>query len=132
MKIIRLLCAGVLTYPFLASAGSAAAPPMGHWALPAGVTCAMTFEITPDGHIVRTTGELVYTTTASLTRDGKGWLLDEQLQDHNGRPSCRGDQADQVVEHLKNKAYIEVRGKTLRYRSSKDSGRVLSFVRSGA
>lgn len=129
MNICRMFFFAAFFTSCLAYSGSAAIPPTGIWVLPTGVACAMSFELTDDGRVVRTTGELVYTTTASLIPDGRGWLLDEKLQSNNDKKSCRGEVASEVAEHLKNKAYIEVKGEQLHYHHTKGRGKPLYFIR---
>ncbi len=131
MRAARHCLIATLLFPFSALAEPASAPSPGVWALLDGSACQMTFEITADHHIVRTTGTLSYTTTVAFTSEARGWVLHEQLEKDNGGVSCRGQGAPQVTEHLETDAYIELLGDTLFYYPSKSGGRHLEFERSG-
>ena len=132
MQIARQLLLTTILFPFLALAESASDPSPGVWTLPPGSVCEMTFQITTDHRIIRTTGTLSYTTTAVFVSEGRGWVLNEQLEEDNGGVSCRGQNASQVTQHLEKGAYIELLGDTLFYYLSRSDGRHLEFKRSSA
>jgi hypothetical protein len=92
----------------------------------------MALEFTADDRIVRTTGELIYTSTVITTVDGSGWLLTEELESQNGKPGCGGKSAEEVVSHLRHEAYVEVRGSVLRYYGAKGAKKVIEFTRADA
>jgi len=125
MKALVLCVAGFLS-PLAALAESPPGPE-GSWVLP-GSQCPFALEVA-NGHVTRTTGTLVYSTKATLEPSGEGWLLDEQLEKANDGKSCRGQKASVVVGHLKNRAYIEVKGDTLYYFHGKEKPLAHSFVR---
>lgn len=111
----------------------------GHWVLTpdaqerfAPACRGMTLEFTSDDHMVRTTGELIYTSAVSATADGSGWLLKEELESHNGKPGCGGKSAEEIVSHLRHEAYVEVDGGLLRYYGVKDAKKVVEFMRADA
>jgi hypothetical protein len=89
----------------------------------------MTIEFTTDDQIIRTTGELTYSTAVVATADGKGWLLRETLQSENGKPACSGMSSDQVIAHLQYDAYVEIEGSSLRYHRTKGAKQIMEFVR---
>lgn len=128
MNIFRLAAIALLLSSFEASAEDAANP-VGSWNLPAA-KCPMTFVLTSEGRLTRTTGTLNYTTQTKLVPDGDGWLLEERLEQHNDGVSCKGDTGNVVAQHLKNKAYIELKDGKLRYSLVKGRGPVHTFVRS--
>jgi hypothetical protein len=92
----------------------------------------MTLEFTADNRIVRTTGELKYTSTVVTTLEGSGWLLTEELESQNGKPGCGGKSAEEIVSHLRHEAYVEVRGSVLRYYGVKGAKKAMEFTRADA
>ena len=125
MKQIGLCVAGLLTSA-AALAGDSAVP-LGTWVLP-GSSCPFALEIS-QGHVTRTTGTLTYSTKATFVPSGDGWLLDETLEKANNGLSCKGEKESAVVGHLKDKAYIEVRGDTLYYFLKKGQPVAHAFIR---
>ncbi len=123
MKNICLLLLSIVVTSF-AVAADPVEPPYGQWALTGPSGCTMTFELTRDGRIKRTTGQLEYTTTVQLIPEGGGWLLDEKLEKQNGQLSCNGQPGDEVVAHLEDQAFIERRGTELVYHGTKGGTRV--------
>ncbi|MEK6806168.1 MAG: hypothetical protein AABY95_05915 [Pseudomonadota bacterium] len=127
MNVFRLAAIALLLS--LAASAEGIVSPVGSWAL-LTAKCPMTFELTSEGRLTRTTGTLSYTTKTKLVPNGDGWLLEERLEQHNDGVSCKGDAGDIVVQHLKNKAYIELKDGKLRYSLIKGRGPVHTFVRS--
>ena len=97
-----------------------------------GPACAMTLEFTADDRVVRTTGQLTYTSTAVVTAEGSGWLLKEKLESQNGMPGCGGKSAEEIVSHFQREAYVEMHGTVLRYYGVKGTKRALEFERADA
>lgn len=89
----------------------------------------MRFEITDGSYVTRTTGALVYTTSVRLIAAGRGFLLDETLEQHNGGKACSGAPASEVLQHLEAQAYIEIGGDTLRYYRHQGDPAYIAFVR---
>jgi hypothetical protein len=83
----------------------------------------MSLELTAGGRVIRTTGDLVYSSTVKVSRVRSGWQLTEVLEGHNGLPSCSGEPATDVVAHLANPVYVEIEGSVLNYFRSPQRGR---------
>lgn len=95
--------------------------------------CRVSFEVVDGDRVIRTTGELVYSTKVVFNPKGRGWELTEVLEQHNGQPNCFGKPADEVVAHLNKPAYVELqRGVLKYYRSASDSTPALRFVHTDA
>jgi hypothetical protein len=131
-----LMIAGTIVGSFAATSQATDAVREGRWVLTPQTQAefmpacrGMTLEFTADGRIIRTTGELVYTTTVAVTADSDGWLLTEQLESQNGKPGCGGKASDEIVLHLRQPAYIQVDGSVLRYYRAKNAKRVIEFER---
>ena len=107
----------------------------GHWVLTAEARAAfapacrdMTLEFRDGNRIVRTTGELSYTTDVVPIADGDGWRLQERLLSQNGEPGCSGKSAEEILLHLHRQAYIEIDGSTLRYYRTKSAQKAIEFT----
>jgi hypothetical protein len=95
--------------------------------------CRVSFEVVDGDRVIRTTGELVYSTKVVFDPKGRGWELTEVLEQHNGQPNCFGKPADEVVAHLNKPAYVELqRGVLKYYRSASDPTPALRFVHTHA
>lgn len=91
--------------------------------------CRMSLQFVGHGRAIRTTGDLVYSTKVVFTPRSRGWILQEELEGHNGLMSCRGEPAEEVVKHLEQRAYVEIEGSTLNYfRTPDDAQPSLQFV----
>ena len=107
----------------------------GRWVLTAEARTAfapacqdMTLEFKDGNRIVRTTGDLSYTTDVVPIADGKGWRLQERLLSQNGKPGCSGKSAEEILLHLNRQAYVEADGSKLRYYRAKGAQEAIEFT----
>jgi hypothetical protein len=87
----------------------------------------MTLEVTNDGKIIRTTGELSYTSKATFTEINNKVQVDESLIESNLKPSCAGVPASKIVTHLKHKAFFTVDKDRLMYYRNADNNSLIIF-----
>jgi len=131
---------GYVLLGLLAVSGQASeATLQGRWVLTAEARTAfapacqdMTLEFRNGNQIVRTTGELSYTTDVVPVADGKGWRLQERLLSQNGKPGCSGKSAGEILLHLNRQAYVETDGSTLRYYRAKGAQKAIEFTQAQA
>jgi len=128
---------GYVLLGLVAASGQASeATLQGRWVLTAEARAAfapacrgMTLEFKDGNRIVRTTGELSYTTDVVPIADGGGWRLQERLLSQNGKPGCSGKSAEEILSHFDRQAYVETDGSTLRYHRAKGAQKVIEFTR---
>lgn len=133
---MRAFVACVLLGLVASSGGACEAALQGRWSLTAETQAVfapscrgMTLEFTADNRIVRTSGELSYTTSVVAVADGKGWLLQEHLLSQNGKRGCGGKSAEEILLHLDQQAYVEADGSRLRYFRAKGAKSIIEFTR---
>jgi hypothetical protein len=86
-------------------------------------------EFKSDGRLVSKSGELVFVTKVSVTpRDG-GFLLREEIVEHNGKSNCQGKSGRYIESHFVYENYFEVKGPILRQYLGKKKERFVEFVR---
>lgn len=87
---------------------------------------SMTIEFTRDQKIIRTTGELEYSSQAEFTKVGDKIRIDEKLIDSNLKLSCGHKHAETVIGHLNQSAYFSVsQDRLYYYRSDKEKSLVV-------
>ena len=91
----------------------------------------MLLQIKDNNEIVRTSGRLVYSSSAVITASGAGYLLTESLNNSNGERACSGIESSQVVQHLSFPSYVEIVGNELHYYRIKGDKHFIGFVKSG-
>ena len=89
----------------------------------------MEIEFTADGRIIRTTGELVYTTKVIYTPQEHRVRLDETFLDHNEKPACSGKPAEDLMKHLKKNSYITLASDRLLYYRNENKNSLIIFMK---
>lgn len=86
----------------------------------------MTIEFTRDQKIIRTTGELEYSSQAKFTEAGDKIRIDEKLIDSNSKLSCGHKNAEFVIGHLNQSSYFSVsQDRLYYYRSNKEKSLIV-------
>jgi len=89
-------------------------------------------EFTSDGNLITVSGELRFITKISIKRRNGGFVVHQDVVEHNGKPNCQGRSADYIVSRFVHDIYFERDGTLLRqYIWTKESGRFVEslFVR---
>lgn len=89
----------------------------------------MEIEFAADGRIVRTTGELVYTTKVIYTPQEHRVRLDETFLGHNEKPACSGKPAEDLMKHLKKSSYITLADDRLLYYRNENRDSLIIFMK---
>lgn len=89
----------------------------------------MEIEFTTDGKVIRTSGDLVYTTEVAYTPKEHRIRLDEVFLSHNSKPACSGKPAEDLMKHLKKNSYITIANDRLLYYRNKDKNSLIIFSR---
>ena len=85
---------------------------------------------TSDRKLISLNGELRFVTTISIGKRDGGFLIHQEIVEHNGRPNCQGKSADHIVAHFVKDVYFERIGTLLRqYIWTKESGRFIDWIR---
>jgi hypothetical protein len=87
-------------------------------------------EFTPDRRLITMSGELLFIVKISTSRRNGGFVVRQEILEHNNKPNCQGKSAHHVRSNFVFEMFWERDGEILRqYIWTKNSGRFIEFVR---
>jgi len=87
-------------------------------------------EFTVDRRLITKSGDLLFITKISTSRRNGGFVVHQEIVEHNDKPNCQGKSAHYVLSNFVYEVYFERDGAILRqYIWTKKSGRFVEFVR---
>lgn len=92
---------------------------------------SITLQFTADGHLIRKTGRLEYTTKVKAVPTESRYRLEETLTASNDERSCTGKDAEVVLRHLNKSAYVRPERDRLLYFRGESADDKIIFNRNG-
>lgn len=87
-------------------------------------------EFTSNGRLISKSGDLIFVTKVSILRRNGGFVVRQEIVEHNDKPNCQGKSAHYVQSNFVYELYFERDDAVLRqYLRTKKSGRFVEFVR---
>ena len=136
LGVLCLLCACVSVCSCADSAVTLPAELAGTWVLSEASAhkfppeCRnLRLEFTSDRRLITTSRELTFITKLSIARRNGGFLIHQEIAEHNDKPNCQGKSAHYVLSNFAYEIYFERDGAILRqYFGPKKSDRYVEFI----